>query len=81
MSNCVICSNAEVREGASLKDAQVGAPRTYAGVIRHSAAIRRHHGPHTFLIWQVGDGVTVEAGATVKGEAVTLLDGSESADD
>ena len=24
MSNCIVCSNAEVGEGASLKDAQVG---------------------------------------------------------
>ena len=26
MSNCIICSNAEVREGASLKDAQARLP-------------------------------------------------------
>ena len=37
--------------------------------------------PTPNLAYQVGDGVTVEAGATLKGEAIGQHDGSESADD
>ena len=37
--------------------------------------------PNSNRAYQVGDGVTVEAGATLKGEAIGQHDGSESADD
>ena len=47
MQNSIVCGNAEVKEGASLKDAQVAA------------------------------GVTVEAGAVHKSEAVTADDQDE----
>ena len=51
MQNAIVCGNAEVREGASLKDAQV------AG------------------------GVTVEANAVHKGEAVTAGERDEMEED